>query len=105
MVAKRRDRVDYLDDIPGKIPRVAGRKSYPPNPRNLPNRAQQLGKAPLPLRVAKAVHILPQKLKLRIPKVDDPPRFFKHRIRPAAPFLPAGIRHHAIGAELVAPLD
>ena len=74
-------------------------------PGNLAHGRQQLGEAPLPFRIAVAVHVLAQQLDLGIAQVGDPPRFFEHGSRSPAALLAPRVRHHAVGAELVAALD
>ena len=105
MVAECGHSIDGLDNIAGKVARVAGRKAHPADARNLPDGGQQFGEAPLPFRVAVAVHILAEELNLRVALVGDAPRLRQHGSRPAAALLAPGIRHHAVGAELVASLD
>ena len=74
-------------------------------PGTWPTAASSSAKAQLPFRVAIAVHVLAQQLNLGIPRIGDPPRLGQHRRRSPAALLAARIRHHAIGAELVAALD
>src|ERR1700733_6149124 len=80
-------------------------KAYAPDSRNLCNRGQQFGEAPLPFRIAIAVHVLAQQLNLRVAALRHPPRLGQHRGGRPAALLPARIRHHAVGAKLVASLD
>ena len=103
MVAEGGNGVDGLDDIAGEVARVAGHKTHPADARRLAHGGQQLREAPLPFRVAVAVHILAQELNLGIALLGNPPRLGQHRSRLAAAFFAPGVRHHAVGAELVAP--
>src|SRR5208283_4248146 len=93
------------NNIASKIARMRSSKAHPPNSSNRSNRRQQLSKAFLSIRIAVRVNVLPEQLNLRIPEINQLPSFFKNRRRsPAALFAPR-IRHHAVGAELVAALD
>ena len=94
-----------LHDVAGKVARVAGGKAYAPNARHLAHGSQQFREAPLPFRVAIAVHVLAQQLNLGVAQVGDAPRLFQHGGRGAAALFAARVRHHAVGAELVAAFD
>ncbi len=105
MVAERRHGIHHIDNLADKIPRMRGSKPHPPHPGDRSDRSQQLSKAFLSIRITVRVHVLPEQLNLRIPKVHQLPRFVKNRRRSPAALLAARIRHHAISAELVASLD
>ena len=66
--------VDRLHNVPRKVPRMAGGKPHPPDARHLAHGRQQFSEAPLPFRVAVAVHVLAQQLNLGIAQVGNPPR-------------------------------
>ena len=105
MVAKCRHRVDGVDNIAGKVARMRGGEAHAPDAGNLSNGSEQFGEAPLPFRVAVGIHILPEQLDLGVAGIGHALRFGQHRRRGAAAFLAARVRHHAVGAELVAALD
>ncbi len=105
MVTKRWNPVNRLHDVPSKVPGMAGRKANAPDARHLPHGGQQFGEAALPFRVPVAVHVLAQKLNLGVTLVGNPPRLVQHRPRASAALLAARVRHNAVGAELVAPLN
>ncbi len=105
MVAERGHGVDGVDDVAGKIAGVAGGEAHAVDSAHLAHGRQQFGKAPLPFRIAVAVHVLAQQLDLGIALVGDAARLGEHRGRGAAALFAARIGDHAVGAEFVAAFD
>ena len=48
---------------------------------------------------------MPEQLNVGISGVSHAPGFVEHRLRSAAALFAAGVRHHAVGAKLVAAFD
>src|SRR5712692_9700301 len=105
MVAKRRHGIYHIDNVAPKIPRMRSSKPHPPNPHDRSHSSQQLSKALNSRGIAVRVNVLPQQLNLRISQISQRPSLVQHRRRSPAPLLAARVRHHAVSAELVAPLN
>ncbi len=79
MVAEGGIGVDGLDNVAGKVARMAGGEADAADSGDLAHGGQQFGEAQLPFRVAVAVHVLAQQLNLGIAQVGDAARLGEHR--------------------------
>ena len=105
VVAEGRVGVDGLDDLAGKVARMAGGEANAANARDLANGDKQFGEGQLPFRVPVAVDVLAKQLNLGVAEVGDAAGLGKNRGAGPAALLAARIRDHAVGTELVAALD
>ena len=96
-----------LDQVVGKVVRVAGGIADALQPRHVRQLADQPGQAPFtPVRSlgAVGVHVLPEQRHLAHTVAGQRCRLGDHRRRRPAPLGASGVGHHAEGAELVATL-
>ena len=94
-----------LDDIVGELDRMAGGKADPIDTVDRRNQTQQIGKAAggaVVVFPAPGVHVLPEQVDFTHALRRQLGDFKQDIVAWAAHFLAAGVRHHAVGAVLVA---
>ena len=92
-----------LDDLGPEILGVRGQEADPLDPLDGRHLFQQVGELPSGIGVKIGIDVLSQQLSLQVSFPGQVPDLFEDR--PQRPvFLPsAGVRHDAVGAEVVAP--
>src|ERR1039458_5424506 len=105
MVTERRDRINRIDDVLGKVPRMRGGEANPADARQFPDGSQQFGESLSSGRVVVRIYVLPEQLNVGVAGVGHAGGFAKHRLRGAAALFAASVRHHTIGAELIAAFN
>src|ERR1035438_457076 len=105
VVAERRDRINRVDDVLGEVPWMRGGEANPADARQFPDGSQQFGESLSSGRVVVRIYVLPEQLNVGVAGAGHAGGFVKHRPRGAAALFAASVRHHAIGAELIAALD
>ncbi len=105
MIAQRGHGVDGLDDLPREVARMRRGKAYSPNTWDLPHGRQQVRKAQPAFRIVVGVDVLAQQLDFGVARVGHLPRLVQHGNRSPAALFAARVRHHAVGAELIAAFN
>src|ERR1019366_10352177 len=105
VVAERRNGINRVDDVLGKVSWMRGGEANAADARQFPDSRQQLSKTIISSRIAVRVHVLPEQLNVGVAGLGHAPGFVKDRPRSAAALLAAGVRHYAIGAELIAAFN
>src|ERR1035437_8389004 len=104
VVAQRRDGINRVDDVLGEVSWMRGREANPADARQFPDSRQQLSKTLFPGGIAVRIHILAEQLNVGVAGIGHASGFVKDRLRSTAALLAASVRHHTIGAELIAAL-
>ena len=94
-----------LDDIVGELDGVAGGKADPVDTVDRRNQTQEIGKATggaVVVFPAPGVHVLPEQVDFTYALSRKLGDFKQDIVAWAAHFLTAGVRHHAVGAVLIA---
>src|ERR1035437_81722 len=105
VVTERRKRINRVDDVLREIPRMGGGKADAADARQLPDGSQQFGESLFAGGITVRIHVLPEQLNVGVAGVGHAGGFAKHRLRGAAALFATSVRHHAIGAELIAAFN
>ena len=105
VVAKRGNVVDSLHNVAGEISGMRSSETHAANPRDLAYCREKIGEGFLARGIEIGIYILPKQLNFGIALLSHAPRFRQHRVRCPAALFAARVRHHAVGAELVAAFD
>ena len=105
VVAECRHGVNDGNDFAVKVPGMRGGKAHPADAGHLTHGGQQFRETFFAGRIAIGVYILSQQLDLAVSALRHVGGFSQDGIRSTATLLAARVRHHAIGAELIAAFD
>ena len=105
VIAERRDGVDGVHNVLGEVARMRSGEAHAADSGNLADGRQQFRKDLLVRGIGVGIHVLAEQLNVGVSGIGHAAGFGQHRIRGAAALFAAGVRHHAVGAELVAAFD